>query len=195
MEHKELELYKDKFIVFECLNDIVEMYQVKTFYYQRISGVRAFRYSMSQNKSFLYYDNKSENSLTEAANIGISLNDIYRLLEQVKLIIEDCHNYLLYPDNFCLHPSFIQVNREEKELKVELLYLPFKEKANDKYKKYMIQFISMISKLFNELNDMEGFYYFVRLIETLKEESEEFDICKNIELFIGHGNKKKSMLL
>jgi hypothetical protein len=193
MEFKEMELYHDKFVIVESLSQVIEMYQVKTFYYQLIPGIRRFRFSMSQDKSYLYYENKNVVSLTEYLLQGSNVNEVYRILEQVLLILEDCHNYLLYPENFCLHPSWIKIDKCKEELKVELLYLPFKPGTNDKYKEYLEQFVRSISKVFNELNEMEGFYYFIRLLEEFRENSTDIDINGHLTDFLkGKENRNLS---
>ena len=194
LEYSELELYQDKFIVVECLTDLIEMYQMKTFYYQKIVGIRDFRYSMSQEKSFLYYENKSVISLSEYLQGCPKVEDIYRVLEQIKLIIASSYNYLLYPKNFCLHPSWIKVDQSEEELKVELFYIPFKEGCNVQYSSYIKQLVSCISKVFNELNDMEGFYYFVRLLDEFKDDEFEVDILAHLDHFL-NGQEKKTINL
>lgn len=195
MEFSELELYQDKFIVVECLTDIIEMYQMKTFYYQKIAGVRDFRYSMSQEKSYLYYENKSVLSLSEYLQKSPTIEDIYRILEQINLIIGNSYNYLLYPENFCLHPSWIKIDKSKEELKVELFYIPFKKDCNSKYGNYVKQLVSVISKVFNELNDMEGFYYFVRLLDEFKDEAFKVDIKKHLDYFLKGKEKKEVTLL
>jgi len=195
IEYSELELYKDKFIVVECLTEKIEMYQMKTFYYQKIPGIRDFRYSMSQEKSFLYYENESILSLTEFLKRQVSVTDVYRILEQIKLIIEDSYNYLLYPENFCLHPSWIKIDKSENKLKVEMFYIPFKENCNSQYEHYIKQFVTCISKAFNELNDMEGFYYFVRLLDEFKDENFKINIKEHLDYFLkGVNNKKKEKM-
>lgn len=195
MDYSELELYQDKFIVVECLTENIEMYQMKTFYYQKIPGVRDFRYSMSQEKSYLYYENKTVVSLSEFLQQKPNVTDIYRVLEQIKLIVSHCYDYLLYPNNFCLHPSWIKIDQSEEELSIELFYIPFKEGCNQQYNDYAKQFVSCISKVFNELNDMEGFYYFVRLLDEFKDEEFELDLTKHLEYFLEDKEKKKLELL
>lgn len=192
MEYSELELYQDKFIVVECMTDLIEMYQMKTFYYQKIPGIRDFRYSMSQEKSFLYYENKSVVSFSEYLQGCPTVDEVYRILEQINLIIGSSYNYLLYPENFCLHPSWIRINKEEKELKIELFYIPFKEGCNTQYRSYIKQLVSCISKVFNELNDMEGFYYFVRLLDEFKDESFHVDIMEHLDYFLSGKEKKET---
>jgi len=193
--YSELELYQDKFIVVECLTESIEMYQMKTFYYQKIPGVRDFRYSMSQEKSYLYYENKSVLSLSEFLLKKPTVEEIYRILEQINLIIGGSYNYLLYSENFCLHPSWIKIDQINEELKVELFYIPFKKERNSQYGSYVKQLVSCISKVFNELNDMEGFYYFVRLLDEFKDDKFEINIKEHLDYFLNRKEKKKVNLL
>lgn len=184
MDVSEMEIYRDKFIVMECLSSSIEMYQVKTFYYQSIVGHRKFRFSMSQNKSYLYYDNKGIVSLNDFLQQKYTSNDLYRVLNQIHLILLESSNYLLYLTNYCLQPNWISIVQLENDLKVELLYLPFKENVNMKYMEHCECFVRTMSKAFNEVNDMEGFYYFIRLLDEFKDKDYTFELLQHLDYFL-----------
>jgi len=194
----QMELYKDNFIIIETEIESMERYQIKSFYYQTISGIIPFRYSMSRQKSYMFMNNRLDLSLTNWMRKGLSKDEIYRILAQISLIIDDGKNYLLYEENFYLNPNWIFINKEADEIRVELAYIPFKKDCNEDYKLYEEQFVRCISKFFNEINEMEGFYYFVRLMDDIKDEVSEFTIRQHIEMFlneIGGRKENRNMIL
>lgn len=184
-----LEIFQDKYTVIECKTEDIEMYQVKMFYYQSIPGLLPFRFSMSQNKSYLYYKNDQCFSLSDIFTYGFDKNDILRILEQLKVIYDLCRSYLLYEENIQIRPNRIKIKKEDNELNIQCMYIPLKrsnqtpehhKSYNEDYK----QLISILAKMCNSLDYMEGYYYFTRLYQDLIEEKEETHLYKHFTCFL-----------
>jgi len=173
------------------------MYQVKSFYYQSIHGIRPFRFSMSKEKSFFYYEHNKSTCLSSLA-AKLEVEDLYRIIEQVLLTIKTCDEYLLYAENFCLSPDMIQCQWQDHHLDVQLLYLPYRQGCHKEYRNYLILFVGFLSKEFNRLEHMEGFYYFVQYLEELKENTTKYSFVDHINIFFDSrqsGNTEKSVLI
>ncbi len=167
-----LEIQNDQFLILECETKNIEMYQMKIFYYRTIAGIKSFRFSMTEKKSYLYYPDKNKCSLNELAQQQLSCQELLRILEQIRLILIESKNNLLYDNNFSLRPEWIYIDKQGEQIKVELVYLPLKSKVQTGLKENYISFIRFVAKLFNEMNAMEYFYYFKRLDDV--EEKEDY---------------------
>ncbi len=184
MKISEMDLFGERFVVIECELKNVEIYQVKTFYYQRMTGIRPFRFSMSQDNCFFYFENSTDKTLAEVLQTGVTLNELHSMLNQMSLIFRESRDYLLYSDNFILDPRWIKVNTVSDSLRINLLYLPLKQGKAERFKSSLELLISILLKAFNELNDMEGFYYFIRLQDELQNSIEYFDIWYHLDTFL-----------
>jgi len=179
-----LEIYRDKFEVLECQTDDIEMYQIKMFYYQTVPGLQSFRFSMSQNKSYLYYKNNNSLSLSQTIVQGITMKEVYRILEQIKGIFELSQQYLLYTENIQLNPNLIKISREKAELSVECMYIPLKKLKEKGYREDYEQVVGILARVLNELNHMEGYYYFSRVYQDIKEGKDVLGFYKHLEYFL-----------
>lgn len=182
----DLDIYNKKFIVLQFETSYIEMYQVKTFYYQSIQGIREFRYSMSQQKSFLYYPNGSATNLEQVLKEGLTRYELYRVLEQIKNIIENAVSYLLNHWSFVMNSQWVMVNKDEGSLRIELLYVPIKKLDEDfgfikQKKQYEKRFLQQVATAFNQIDDMDGYYYFMRSLEP---ENEVLDVYQCITVFL-----------
>lgn len=182
----DLDIYNKKFIVLQFLSKYIEMYQVKTFYYQSIQGIREFRYSMSQQKSYLYYPNSRKRNLHDTLAEGLSRKELYRIIEQIKSIIDHGESYLLYTWAFILNSQWILVEKQEEFIRLELLYVPMKE--IEEAQSFMTQkvgyersFLQQLATAFNQVNDMDAYYYFMRTLDTGKS---RIDIYQCIKTFL-----------
>lgn len=160
-----LEIRDDQFLILECETENIEMYQMKIFYYRTIAGIKPFRFSMTEKRSYLYYPGKNKMSLVDLAEQNLSNKDLLRALEQIRLIIRESKNNLLYERNFALRPEWIYIDKRADQMKVELIYMPLKQGQKPILEETYRSFIRFVAKLFNEWNEMEYFYYFKRLDE------------------------------
>ena len=165
-----LEIRDDQFLILECETRCIEMYQMKIFYYRNITGIKPFRFSMTEKRSYLYYPDKNKSTFVDFVEKKLIAKDLFCILEQIYLIICESKNNLLYETNFSLRPDWIYIDKEAEQMKVELIYLPLKKDNNTDFKDNYKRFIQFIAKLFNELNEMEYFYFFKRLEENVQEE-------------------------
>ncbi len=178
MRISELNVYGEIARVIELSHEEVELYQVKMFYYQSISGIRPFQYSMSQVSSYIYYQKEQGEGVL---NLGQwmekegSVLNMIRIIEQIVLIIQESSTYLLYPRNFIPSQEEIMVDFNGESLNIQMMYIPICNFDEKDYLNYLIKFISHISRFFNRMNHMEGFYYFVRILEDLKEECSKLE--------------------
>ncbi len=176
MKISELNVYGEAATVVELSHDEVELYQVKMFYYQSISGIRPFQYSMSQSTSYFYYQDKEGNGIRKLSQWMESqgnVSDMVRIIEQMVLIIQESSAYLLYPLNFLPLEEEIIVDSSNQSLDIQMIYVPISDFSEQVYRNYLINFISRLSRFFNRMNHMEGFYYFVRVLEDLKGDQEQ----------------------
>jgi len=185
-----LEIYRDKFEVLECQTEDIEMYQIKMFYYQSVPGLQSFRFSMSQNKSYLYYKNNNFLSLSQLIIQGVTLKEVYRILEQIKGIFDLSQKYLLYSENIQLNPSLIKISKEKTELSVECMYIPLKKQKQKKNNEDYEQLIGVLARVLNELNHMEGYYYFSRVYQDIKDGNDGLGFYKHLEYFLQMNRNK-----
>lgn len=184
LNENSLELLNERFTVFECRTEVIEMYQVKMFYYQTVPGLIPFRFSMSQKKSYFYFKKDGYINLTDLQVTNLEVKDIIRILEQIKLVYDMCNNYLLYEENILIKPSRIKVQKNKNEMTVNCMYLPFKKACFSEDKSDFAQFANVLSKMFNAVDYMDGYYYFTRLYQDICEGTENIGIHKHLILFL-----------
>ena len=175
MTIKELSTYAEKARVYELPLVQIEMFQVKMFYYQKMQGVRPFRFSMSSVTGYLYFQDakeKNQSTLQEFLDENSKVQDLLRILSQIKLIIDESSTFLLYPEMFIPDVNQIILSQNEDRLSVDLIYLPLQKDTDIQYKEFLITFITRVAKYYNQKNHMEGFYYFTRVLDELKRQSE-----------------------
>jgi hypothetical protein len=185
---KKLDLYDNKFIVVECQTEDIEMFQVKMFYYQEVPGLYPFRFSMSQHKSYMYYKYNHGLSFQEVVNQGITIKDFLLILEQLKTIIERSRSYLLYEENIQLSPEKIRIVRDQKSVKVECMYIPLKRKNYKLHNEESLCLVDRIAKTFSELDYLEGYYYFTRVHQDMKENRDHLGLYKHLNYFLTNNN-------
>ncbi len=176
-----LEIRDDQFLILECETESIEMYQMKIFYYRTIAGIKAFRFSMTEKRSYLYYPEKNKTSLVDLVEQNLSNKELLRILEQIRLIIRESKNNLLYERNFALRPEWIYIDKCMDQMKVELVYMPLKQGQKPILEENYRSFVRFISKLFNEWNEMEYFYYFKRLDEEKYDDQSMEELLKVLE--------------
>lgn len=190
LNEKRLEVYDNNFIVFECLTEEIEMFQVKMFYYQEVPGLYPFRYSMSQHKSFIYYKCEPILSLVERINQGISLQEFFVILKQLKAIFENSRQYLLYEENIQLSPEKIRITVHENTVSVECMYIPLKRKHQKSQCEEYSQLMLLLAKTFSEFDYLEGYYYFTRVLQDIKEGIDCMGFYKHLEYFLSSRKTK-----
>lgn len=204
MTVKELTLYGEKAKVYEFPVEDIEFFQVKMFHYQNISGVRRFRFSMNKHTGYLYMDEldsvSEKVSLETFIEEGVSLGEMNRVLEQIRLIISESIGYLLYTENFLPDMQSIYISRQEDRLSGELLYLPVKRGTDIAYKEKLIQFMTRLTRFFSEKDDMDGFYFFARVLDdlthgNLKEDNGRLDQILQMYLKIVDSRKHKQSMI
>lgn len=190
LNENSLDLYNERFIVFEGMTKDIEMYQVKMFYYQTIPGLMPFRFSMSQNKSYLYFKKEDYIDFTDLKVSNLNANDLLRILEQIKSIYDMCLSYLLYEENIQIKPNRIKIIKSRNELIVNCMYLPIKKTCTNVDFEDFAQFTCLLSKMFNAVDYMEGYYYFTRLYQDICEGRETLGLYKHLCLFLENNRVK-----
>lgn len=173
-------VYQNGYLVFEESVQHIETYQMKSFYYQKIPGVREFRVSMASDRAYLYVPDVEETSFQKVAPT-LSKEELIRFIHGVCLILERMEDYLLYEEHCLLRPEWIQCDTTKGTLDIELLYLPLVQHAElevtDDYtmERDKKPLLMLLAECFNRLNEMEGFYYFMQIKENLQsqEKAEE----------------------
>lgn len=183
MKREYLEIEGTMYYRIEVDVDCIENYQIKSFYYQRIPGVRSFQYCISGKKGIIYYPEKKEMSLKEyiKAN-GINKKSIHKILKAIAITMEEGSNFLLYNECFLLDENLIQVKETEgRELILKLLYVPLVKEEVKQLKEQEEAFLTFLIWLCKVGKDMEGFYLFTRC----KEDDERISIQEMIRNYIG----------
>ncbi len=171
------EIQDGEFLILECPTNEVEMYQMKLFYYRQIEGIKTFRFSMTEERSYLYFPDKGGYTLREAVQEGMSIQELMSVLKRICTILMESKNNLLYEKNFSLRPEWIYIERHKEGVEVELVYLPLKAKVSETLEEAYKAFIQFMTNTLSDLHEIELFYYFKRL-------EEEHDSKKYMETFM-----------
>ncbi len=166
-------VYQKGYLVFEEAVSQIETYQMKSFYYQKIPGVRDFRVSMTSDRAFLYVPDEQETSFQKVA-YSLSKDELIRFIHGMTLILERMEDYLLYEEHCLLRPEWIQCDMSKGTLDIEILYLPLLQEGEEemseecKVERDKKPLLTLLAECFNRHNEMEGFYYFMQVKENLK---------------------------
>ncbi len=159
----------------------VEDYSTKVLEYQKLEGFLMMNQRIMDNKTYLYYDISSKQSMSvlyEKARLSYEM--IKNMFKQIFIIIQTAYEYLLSENDFILEPEYIYFDLSTNRL--ALCYFPgFDRNLKD-------QIVLFLEYLMNKVdyNDKEAVLLVYRLYASSKEDG------YTIEHLIQTATNKKS---